>query len=600
VASVGDFSKFTTDMSEVQTQATAVYSALTSAGYSVEQINAMLLSHQGWDEAIAAAASYVQGADSAAGRADSVASAMADLDNTLVSTASAADTLKNSLDALLSPGLNLSAATDAWNAGLRNLEDGLAKNGRSLVAQTNAADKNREAIRGQVTNLESLLNAQAEAGAGTGKLTRTMEQGRTAIINAGVAAGFSRKEMRDYINTLGLTPKMVRTIIDAQTDAAERAVSDLQRKFEKLTGIPWTAKISANTRQALFDLGSVRDLIASINDKDVTIRVHTVRSDDGGVDYVSGGQSTPDATPRTTTTPRAAGRMAAPLAKTLATTMLAPTMSARTTLAPSDTYARTPETTAANNAADALDKVADKAKRAAIGFEWVSGGMVAELKVRQKLLEHEVDRDKQRLDMLRQERQALADSIAARFADTPFGQQNGSMPTLADTSGMTPEERAQALATYNQQLAAYQSANSPTAILQQQLADAREMRNLLQQLQRMGLSGPALAQVATTASLEEMQALLASGRSGINQYEQLLGQVGQVSSQIGSSVGNAVYGQDIKEQTKELREVKSHLKDVSDKLDELTHIKTATKHVGQDVAAALDHAAAKGHRGRGM
>jgi hypothetical protein len=254
------------------------------------------------------------------------------------------------------------------------------------------------------------------------------------------------------------------------------------------------------------------------------------------------------------------------------------------------TYARTPETAAANNAADALDRVADKAKRAAIGFEWVSGGMVAELKVRQKLLEQEVDRDKQRLDMLKQERQALADSIAARFSDTPFGQQNGSMPTLADTSGMTPEDRAQALATYQQQLATYQSANSPTAILQQQLADAREMRALLQQLQRMGLSGPALAQVATTASLEEMQALLASGRGGINQYEQLLGQVGQVSSQIGSSVGNAVYGQDIKEQTKELRESKEQLKHLNERI---ANLEKSNKQGHHGTKAAVDHLAGR-------
>jgi Tfp pilus assembly protein PilO len=146
------------------------------------------------------------------------------------------------------------------------------------------------------------------------------------------------------------------------------------------------------------------------------------------------------------------------------------------------------------------------------------------------------------------------------------------------------------LATYQQQLAAYQQANSPTAILQQQLADAREMRDLLAQLQRMGLSGPALAQVATTASLEEMQALLASGRGGINQYEQLLGAVGQVSSQIGSSVGDAVYGQDIKEQTKELRESKEQLKHLNERIANLEKSNKAGHH---GTKAAVDHLAGR-------
>ena len=229
------------------------------------------------------------------------------------------------------------------------------------------------------------------------------------------------------------------------------------------------------------------------------------------------------------------------------------------------TYARS----SADHAATSLDKLARAGDKATVAFEWVSGGLRGELLVRQKLLQNEVDRDKQRLDMLKQERQALADSIAARFSASPFGQSNGSAPTLADTSGMSAEDRAAAIATYNQQLAAYSQANSPTAILQQQLADAREMRDLLKQLQQMGLSGPALAQVATTASLEEMRALIAGGRGAIAQYEHLLGAVGNVSSQLGSSIGNSVYGQDIKDQTKELREHTKALHRVEHRLDKL-------------------------------
>jgi hypothetical protein len=264
-------------------------------------------------------------------------------------------------------------------------------------------------------------------------------------------------------------------------------------------------------------------------------------------------------------------------------------------LLPATTYGRSGSLpAAATAAADGLNKLAASAHKAGWGFEWVSGGLVAELKVRQKLLANEVDREKQRLDMLKQERDSLAEAIASRFTASPFGQQNGQAPVLADTSGMTPEERAQALATYQQQYAAYQQANSPTAILQQQLADLREAKDLEAQLRRMGLGGAALAEVMTTASIEELRALVASGAAGNNKYEHLFNHLHHDAQQFGSTVGGQVYNADIKEQTKVLHEAKEHLKALNQRVQKLeqsnTHGHQATKaavdHLGGKVAAA--------------
>lgn len=200
-------------------------------------------------------------ADSASGRTDALSEAIGALDNDLLSTASSASALQAALEGLLSPQLNLSAATDQWNAGLRNLRDSLDENNKTLVGNTDAADKNRAAIRQQVTNLTELMGAQAEAGAGTGKLTRTMQQGREAIINAGVAAGISRKQMREYVDTLGLTPKMVKTIVEANTDPAENKLRQVRRALREygLTRENATAALrdvatgKINTVQGLID-----------------------------------------------------------------------------------------------------------------------------------------------------------------------------------------------------------------------------------------------------------------------------------------------------------------------------------------------------------
>lgn len=182
-------------------------------------------------------------ADSTKGRTKAVADAIADLGSDALTTADSATALSRALDALLSPQLNLSQATDQWHAGLRNLKDELDKTSRSLTAQTDAGDKNRAAIRDQVTNLTALMDAQAAAGAGSGKLSKTMRDGRKAIMDAGVAAGFSRGEMRDYLDTLGLTPKLVKTIIEAQTGEAMSNLDKLAARLAQMDGTTATTYV---------------------------------------------------------------------------------------------------------------------------------------------------------------------------------------------------------------------------------------------------------------------------------------------------------------------------------------------------------------------
>lgn len=178
---------------------------------------------------------WIQHADTAAGRSGAVKDAIAALDSEMRSTIDTSKALGDALDALLGPGLSLSAATDAWYAGLQHLDEQLAKTGRSLKGQTDSARTNRDAIRGQVENLVDLMKAQANSGASAGRLTNQMRTGAKAIIEAGAAAGLSKKEVAAYLRELGLTPKLVRTLIDAQTD---KALTDIQRIKRELDSIP--------------------------------------------------------------------------------------------------------------------------------------------------------------------------------------------------------------------------------------------------------------------------------------------------------------------------------------------------------------------------
>ncbi|MCW2496395.1 hypothetical protein [Jatrophihabitans sp.] len=400
--------------------------------------------------------------------------------------------------------------------------------------------------------------------------------------------------------------------------AWQRGQAEIRRYTDTVGGVPTahTTTIHTEAKKALAELGSVRSLIASINDKSVTISVHTVRTGDGGVDYLSGGQR--DTGADGTTVPKTGRGYAdrhpylladgeevisnrfgqADRNRGLLKAINANRLAAGGTAGGmwTSTYSRRPIVPGMPDIGGALSEfgadlsyAGDKAHDFGIGVAISAGGLQAELKVRQKLLSQEMDRDKQRLDMLRQERQSLADAIAARFGDTPFGQQNGQAPTL-DTTGMSAEERAAAIAAYNQQYATYQQGNSPTAILQQQLAELREEERLLAILRRMGLGGPALAQVATTASIAEMQALIDSGRGGVAQYEHLLGAVTSGAQQLGSSVGNAVYGADIKEQNRLLNRHEAQFKEMNQRIHSL---EKSNKDGHNKTKQAVDHLSGK-------
>lgn len=180
---------------------------------------------------------YTRWAESAAGRTARIADAMAELDDEMISTEQSATDLKTALDALLDPNINLVRATDEWTTALRHLGDDLDKNNKTLRGNSDAAIKNREAINTRVEAMKQLLGAEADAGKSAGKMARDMRDQRNALIDAADAAGISRDEVRKYIDQLGLTPKLVRTLIEARTDQAAAALRRIQQQAQDVAGV---------------------------------------------------------------------------------------------------------------------------------------------------------------------------------------------------------------------------------------------------------------------------------------------------------------------------------------------------------------------------
>lgn len=215
--------------------------ALTALGISIDDLEQMDSSEL--ETLVLRIRAWNREADSGTARTGAIRDAIAGLDDELITTADSAKALEDTLAALLGPQLGVSAATDQWTTSLRTLREELADN-RTLVGDSNAAITNREAIRSRIGDIQNLLVAQAEAGASSRKVARSLREQREALLDAGEAAGLSREELRAYIDEMGLTPKIVRTLIQAQTGEAQRNVQNLLDKMAQVRNIQRTVTVT--------------------------------------------------------------------------------------------------------------------------------------------------------------------------------------------------------------------------------------------------------------------------------------------------------------------------------------------------------------------
>lgn len=206
--------------------------ALQRAGISVREFLSAADGSQIRTDGLQAITRYFDEMTSASGRSKAIGEALADIGNAAGAAVDPVEALTGALDTLLAPNLNLSEATDAYTESLRSLGDAVRESNGQLRGQSKAALASRDAIRGSVSALQERFNAEAEAGASGAKLVSTLTRGRDAIIDQAVAAGASRREVRRYIDTLGLTPANLTTIIETSgVLSATQKVQALARAY---------------------------------------------------------------------------------------------------------------------------------------------------------------------------------------------------------------------------------------------------------------------------------------------------------------------------------------------------------------------------------
>ncbi|MEO5664642.1 MAG: hypothetical protein ABIR39_15310, partial [Nocardioides sp.] len=248
--------------------------AMQALGITVEDLAGM--DQAGLEDAAVAIADWTTNADSAAGRTRAVADAFRALDNDMVDTATSAEILEATLDSLLGPGLGLSAATDAWRDGLRNLNEELDKNNGSLFANSDAASQNRAVLRDRVTGLKDVLIAEANAGGSAGKLSGMLRKQRQALLDAGEAAGIARPQLNNYLDDLGLTPKLVKTLIKLEVKEAENKAAHIQERLDRLHAMKPSPKVDAKIEAAEAALAKVQAQLERLDGTTATTYVKTV------------------------------------------------------------------------------------------------------------------------------------------------------------------------------------------------------------------------------------------------------------------------------------------------------------------------------------
>lgn len=239
--------RFIGDLDEVEAAIERARPALEALGVSAKDLAE--LDPAGMADLVERIRQWNRYSDSASGRTKILSEAILGLDDDLEDTATSAEMLSDALDTLLSPKLNVEDATTNWIMGLRELRKELAKD-RTLIGDSTAALTNKTAIRDRVRDLEDMLVAEAEAGAGAAKITRILREQRRALLDAGEAAGLSREGLSAYLDELGLTPKLVRTLIEAKTEEAQARIRAVQAAMDRLRDKSIT--VTVNTRNGYF------------------------------------------------------------------------------------------------------------------------------------------------------------------------------------------------------------------------------------------------------------------------------------------------------------------------------------------------------------
>lgn len=201
---------------------------------------------------------------------------------------------------------------------------------------------------------------------------------------------------------------------------------------------------------------------------------------------------------------------------------------------------------------------------------------LSELKQRERLLKQEIKREereneasKQRLDLLKQERDALMEAVRARLTSNLWERGQGvSFDRPENWATMSREDRIR-WEDQNAQIASFQQ-GSAADTLRADIANAQELEQLFKILESKGLDGAALLDLQSNADIGQIRAYANGSRADLAEYERLYEQRAQVVNQ---TAGVAAMTSGLTAQfaaaTKAYQESNQQLKQANNRLERL-------------------------------
>ncbi|MEP9380819.1 hypothetical protein [Nocardioides sp. KR10-350] len=150
--------------------------------------------------------------------------------------------------------------------------------------------------------------------------------------------------------------------------------------------------------------------------------------------------------------------------------------------------------------------------------------------------------------------------------------------------------------------------SDPLSILRSDIAHSRQQNTLEKSLIGKGISDAVLSDVASNGGLAGLQQISGYSRAQVRQLNSLYAQRQRLSTQAGATAANAVYGDEIKQQTRALdtanrhlaaiqsenKQLRKQLKAAEKTADKSRH--SAAEHGGRATGKAVNSAAASGKR----
>ena len=194
-------------------------------------------------------------------------------DNVAAAAKKAEDAIKSfsaALDALFSEAFDVPEALDAVRSGMNSLTKAAKENGTRTKGNTDLAIANRNALRGQVKAIGTVLDKMAETGATSEQVERKSKRLTAEFIKGAKAAGFTGDQIAEYVAVLNGVPGTVPTELTVKTDDAINDIGGLQKKIDRMEGRKLQLQI-VGTEEAQKKAKKVQDAIDLLKDRQIAL-----------------------------------------------------------------------------------------------------------------------------------------------------------------------------------------------------------------------------------------------------------------------------------------------------------------------------------------